>query len=160
MQQHVQEGDFITVVYDGILDNGEIFETSSDTGPLEFTVGLGNVMAAFENGVLGMCKGETREIKVSPEEGFGPHNPELTQTIDRDSLGTNIEPKIGMVLGMTLEKDGQTHQVPAMVVDISGDQVIVDYNHPLAGRELTYRITVKDIKAPGIVSADQACGCN
>jgi FKBP-type peptidyl-prolyl cis-trans isomerase 2 len=68
-----------------------------------------------------------------------------------------------MVLGMTLEKDGETHQVPAMVVEMSGDHVTVDYNHPLSGKTLTYKITVEKNEGLQLPVADQGsggCGCN
>ena len=160
----VQEGDLVTVVYDGLLDNGEVFESSKDTGPLKFTVGLGTVMDAFEKGVLGMDQGETKEIKVTPQDGFGEQDPELVQTIERNSLGDGIDPQVGMVLGMTLEKDGQSHQVPAMVVEVDGDQVTIDYNHPLSGKSLTYKITVEKNEGLQLPIADQGgsggCGCN
>ena len=158
----VQEGDLITVVYDGILEDGEVFESSEDTGPLKFTVGLGTVMQAFEKSVVGMEEGETREISVAPEEGFGKHNPDLIQTIKRSSLGDGIEPQVGMVLGMTIEKDGESHQIPAMVTAIKDDEVTVDYNHPLSGKTLTYKITVEKIKAPqlSIANQDKGCGCS
>ena len=161
----VQEGDHITVVYEGILDNGEIFESSKDTGPLKFTVGLGTVMDSFEKNVIGMEIGETREIKVSPEDGFGEHKPELVQTIDKSSLGDGIEAQVGMVLGMTVEKDGESHKVPAMVVKIVGNEVTVDYNHPLAGKGLIYKITLQEIGIPPQLSLgdqgnDGGCGCH
>ena len=160
----VQEGDLVTVVYDGLLDNGEVFESSKDTGPLKFTVGLGTVMDAFEKGVIGMDQGETKEIKVTPQDGFGEQDPELIQTIERNSLGDGIDPQVGMVLGMTLEKDGQSHQVPAMVVEVDGDQVTIDYNHPLSGKSLTYKITVEKNEGLQLPIAGQGdsggCGCN
>ena len=155
----VQAGDQITVVYDGILENGEIFESSKDTGPLKFIVGLGTVMDAFEKNVIGMEIGETREVTVSSEDVFGEHKPELVQTISHSALGEGIEAQVGMVLGMTIEKDCQSHQVPAMVVKIVGDEITLDYNHPLAGRELTYRITLQKIEIPPqLAPADQGCG--
>ena len=157
----VQEGDLVTVMYDGLLDNGEVFESSADTGPLQFAVGLGTVMNTFEEGVLGMKEGETKDVQVSPADSFGEHKPELVQTIDRSSLGKEIDVQVGLVLGMTIEKDGESHKVPAMVVKIVGDEITLDYNHPLAGKELTYRITVEKIAPPQFpTAAPDGCGSN
>ncbi len=143
--QRVKENDSVTVVYDGLLDNGELFESSADTGPLQFTLGSNSVLPSFEEAVLGMAVGETKTVEVNGEETFGARRPELIQTVDRATFaGKEIQP--GMVLGMQMEKDGASHQVPAMVTAVDDATVTIDFNHPLAGQKLTYRITVKEIR--------------
>lgn len=139
-------GDNVSVVYDGYLDNNEVFESSQETGPLEFTLGADQVMPDFEKNVIGMKEGETKTFTISSEAGHGPHNPDLIHTINKKGLKNSSAIKPGMILGMDMEKDGQTHKVPATVVEVNDEQITVDFNHPLAGRTLTYNLTLQSIK--------------
>ena len=145
--QRVKENDFVTVLYDGLLKNGEAFESSKDTGPLSFQVGNNEVFTAFEDAVIGMAEGETRSITLPPEKAYGAKRPELIHTVDRAVFGKK-EIKQGLVVGMTMEKDGHKHQVPALITEIDGNTVTVDFNHPLAGEELTFKITLQSIDQP------------
>lgn len=146
--QPAQPGDQVTIVYDGILASGEVFESSADTGPLEFTLGDGTIMPAFEAAVLGMAAGESKNIKVPPQNAYGQRNEELVHTVPRSAVNTQADLVPGMVIGMTMERDGKAHQVPAMITGVNGDQITVDFNHPLAGQELIYRITVQSVTRP------------
>jgi FKBP-type peptidyl-prolyl cis-trans isomerase 2 len=139
-------GDLVTVIYEGIIENGEIFESSQDTGPLQFRIGTGSVMAGFEEAVIGMGINESKEIRLQPEEAYGLPKEELIHTIGRSTWDENADIKPGVVLGMTMEKDGKQHQVPAMVTAVAGDMVTIDYNHPLAGKQVIYKITVQNIE--------------
>jgi FKBP-type peptidyl-prolyl cis-trans isomerase 2 len=139
-------GDLVTVIYEGIIENGEIFESSEDTGPLQFRIGTGSVMAGFEEAVIGMGINESKEIRLQPEEAYGLPKEELIHTIGRSTWDENADIKPGVVLGMTMEKDGKQHQVPAMVTAVAGDMVTIDYNHPLAGKQVIYKITVQNIE--------------
>ncbi|MBI5556051.1 MAG: peptidylprolyl isomerase [Deltaproteobacteria bacterium] len=141
-------GDTVTVVYDGILENGDLFESSQDTGPLEFQIGAGNVFAAFEEAVIGMEVNESKEILIQPEEAYGLRQEELVHTVPRSSWPENADVQPGVVVGMTMEKEGRQHQVPAMVTAVSGDMVTIDFNHPLAGNKVIYRITLRKIIPP------------
>ncbi|MBU0673382.1 MAG: peptidylprolyl isomerase [Proteobacteria bacterium] len=160
MKQKAKEGDIVTVVYDGSLSTGEVFESSSDTGPLEFVIGDDSVFASFSTGIIGMEIGETKTILVAPLEAFGPHNPELVQTISKEALGPEITPQQGMVLGMTVEQDGKTDKVPAMVTKIDGDELTIDYNHPLAGKELHYQVTLTAIDTTPLTGETTPDSCS
>ncbi len=138
-------GDKVSVVYDGFLDNNEIFESSKETGPLEFTIGTGQVMVDFEKAVVGMLQGESKTFTLPPETAHGPHIPDLIHTLDRKGLKDQTDIQVGKVLGLSMEKDGSTHQVPALVIELNDDKVIVDFNHPLAGKSLTYKVTMQSI---------------
>ena len=143
--QQAKKGDYVTVEYEGVLDNGEAFESSADNGPLSFVIGQNNVFPSFEKVIVGMSPGETRDATVGSDEAYGPRREELVQTIDRSRLGKEIDPQPGMVVGIQVEQDGQTHQVPATVIEVNDDQITIDYNHPLAGRDLQYKITLQAI---------------
>jgi len=142
--QRVKEKDTVTVIYNGSLESGETFETSEDTGPLEFTLGTKSVMPLFEEAVLEMSVGETKSITIPPHHAYGERREELVQEIDRD-IFKGKELHIGMTLGMDMEKDGKTHKVPATVTAINDNNVTVDFNHPLAGENIIYTITLQEI---------------
>lgn len=144
--QKAKPGDLVTVIYDGILENGEIFESSQDTGPLQFRIGTASVMAGFEEAVVGMGINESKEIRLQPEEAYGLPRQDLIHTLARSSWDKNMDIKPGVVVGMTMEKDGKQHQVPAMVTAVSGDMVTIDFNHPLAGKPVVYKITLQHIE--------------
>ena len=145
--QRVKLNDKVTVMYEGHLNNGEIFESSEESGPLSFTVGQGEVMPAFEEALLDMAINETKNIRIPAEKAYGLKNKELIQTVSRKVFGNNtIRP--GMVVAMPLKKDGEVHKVPAQVSKIEKNKVTVDFNHPLAGQELVFQILLKEIASP------------
>ncbi len=142
----VESGDSVVLVYDGLFDNGEVFESSSKSGPLEFTVGDGSVMPAFEAQIMGLGSGEKKTFHLPPDEAYGQSNPELIHTVERSILPDQERLVVGMVLGLTVEHEGKKEQVPAMVTALDAKQVTVDFNHPLAGKSLTYEVTVQSIR--------------
>lgn len=142
----VKQGDSVTIEYVGMIDNGEVVESSAETGPFELEIGKGLMPPGFENAILDMQAGEEKTIVLQPEEAYGHIDKNLQHTLNKDALGETIDPKPGMVLGMTVNKDGQPHKVPALVTAIQGEEVTVDFNHPLAGKAITYKVTIKDIK--------------
>lgn len=159
----VKPGDKVSVIYEGYLENNEQFESSADTGPLDFIVGTASVMACFEQAVLGMAINETKTIAVEPENAYGPHQPELVHQLPRSTWPAEAEIKKGLVVGMTIEKEGKEHQVPATITDITDETVTIDYNHPLAGQKVIYQITMQSIngKTEPLPMADgPAGGCS
>jgi FKBP-type peptidyl-prolyl cis-trans isomerase 2 len=142
----VQIGNQVSIEYEGMLEDGEIVERSSDTGPVEFEVGSNVMPPGFEKALIGMQEGEEKTLTMTPEEAFGPRDENLLHTVSLSVLGDKIKPEPGMVLGMTLDKEGQPHKVPALVIAVNGDEVTIDFNHPLAGKTLTYKLTLKLIK--------------
>ena len=140
-------GDCITVDYQGVLENGDVFESTKQTGELEFTLGKASVMMAFEEGMIGVAIGDTKDIIIKPEDAYGLRQEELIQEVERSVFGDKgAELKTGMILHLTMPKDGKDQQIPATVTGLTDDKVTVDYNHPLAGHTLTYKVTLKAIK--------------
>lgn len=154
--QRVSENDSVTIVYDGLLATGEQFDSSQDTGPLRFQLGTGSVLPAFEQAVLGMAAQETKSITVAAKDAYGLRNEDLIMTVSNQGFaGQSIAP--GMILGMNMERDGQQHKVPATVLAVDEKTMTVDFNHPLAGQDITYRITLLSIDTP--VAEAAGCGC-
>ena len=142
----VKNGDRVTIEYEGMLENGEIVESSADTGSFELEVGAGSMPPGFENALLDTKEGETRTVILQPNEAFGHRDKKLLHTVNRSVLGDNVTPKIGMIIGMTVENDGQKQKIPALVTAVNGQEVSIDFNHPLAGKAITYKFIVKGIK--------------
>lgn len=135
----IRKGDLVRVEYAGKLDDGTVFDSSNGREPLEFTAGAGQVIPGFDKAVLGMNKGEEKEIAIEPEKAYGDVDPMLVRHLPRDNLPPNLEPKPGMVVGLHAP-DGQ--QVPAKIIEVTNDEVVLDLNHPLAGKTLHFRIKV------------------
>ena len=142
----VELGDHVIIEYKGMLENGEIVESSKDNGPCKLEVGGGSMPPNFENALIGMQEGEEKTITLQPNEAFGHHDKKLLHTVNRSVFGENNFPKPGMVLGMTVDKDGQKQKIPALVTAINGEEVTIDFNHPLAGKAITYKFIVKMVK--------------
>ena len=138
----VKKGDKVKVDYTGTLEDGNVFDTSEGKQPLEFTAGEGKVIKGFDNAVIGMEKGEEKEITIEPKDAYGDINPQLTQKIPRDKLPEGKDPKPGMMLMMTTP-DGK--QFPARLVEVTDKEVTIDLNHPLAGKTLNFKIKLVDI---------------
>ncbi len=145
-----ENGDEVVVRYDGLLDTGEVFESSESSGPLEFVLGQGGVLPAFEAQVLGMREGERKTFCLPPEKAHGESDPALIHEIERAVLPHPEGLAVGTVLGLTVTREGKQHQVPAMIVALDERTATVDFNHPLAGRSLTYVVT--------LISLDKAKG--
>ncbi|HPM75638.1 MAG TPA: peptidylprolyl isomerase [bacterium] len=138
----VKNGDTVKVHYTGRLSNGEQFDSSRGGEPLAFTVGEQQVIAGFEESVLGMKVGETKTINIPPEKAYGPKSEELIIQVERGDLPEEIEPEIGMQLEARLSNGMTT------VVTISGiteEFVTIDANHELAGEELVFDIELMEI---------------
>ncbi|MBD3164835.1 peptidylprolyl isomerase [Candidatus Woesearchaeota archaeon] len=142
---NVKKGDKIKVDYTGKLDDGTVFDTTDGKQPLEFEVGSGKVIKAFDQAVMGMEKGSQKNIHIESKDAYGQHNPQMMQKIPREQLPKQPEPKEGMML---LLKSPDGKQFPAKITEIGDKEVTLDLNHPLAGKDLNF-----DVKVVGIESA-------
>ncbi len=144
----IKKGDNIKVNYEGSFGSGAIFDSSyhgDHKHPLSFVVGAGQVIKGFDEGVVGMGEGEEKEIRVKPSEGYGEYRQELKKTISKTELENIPNLKKGMVLTM------QTPQgnIPLTIVDIKENDVVLDLNHPLVGKELIFNIKIEEIVNTG-----------
>ena len=138
----IKTGDKIKVDYTGTLEDGKVFDTSEGKHPLEFEVGSGMLIKGFDNAVIGMEKGQEKEIKLEPKDAYGDYNPALEKAIPRDKLPVDQEPKPGMMIAIGTP-DGQ--QIPSKITKVDEKEITLDLNHPLAGKTLTFKIKVVDI---------------
>jgi len=146
---HPQKNDTVTLFYNGTLDNGEVFQIVKKETPLVVIIGNSDIPPTLEQSILEMEIGQTRKIRVSSDEGFGPRQKNLIQIIDSDKMTKSLKPKPGMILSLKVEKDGVEEAIPATVMKVDGSKITVDYNHPLAGHHLNYNLTIADINKAG-----------
>lgn len=140
--QKVKSGDKVKVHYHGKLTSGETFDKSEGRAPLEFEVGSGMVIKGFDDGVTGMIVGEKKTINIPFLEAYGPRNPEMVIDMPKDRFPQDMELEIGMPLVMT---DGQGQQFQVTIVEIRDDVVVLDANHPLAGKDLVFDLELVEI---------------
>lgn len=136
----VQITDSILVSYTATIDSGEVVESVPESKPIALSIGSGRILKAVEASMLGMEPDETRTVKILPEDAFGLYHKALVHEIPLSAFSNKIKPRPGMILSLSIEKDGQEQQVPATVLGISNETVTVDYNHPLAGKAITYEV--------------------
>ena len=139
-----KSGDNVKVHYTGKLQEGDVFDSSEGREPLEFRIGDGKVIPGFEQGVVGMELGEKKQISISPEEGYGARNEELVAVIEKTLLPSDIDTSVGQQLQVQ-QKDGTAIQL--VVTAETEENVTLDANHPLAGKDLVFSLTVLRVES-------------
>ncbi|MGL1931470.1 MAG: FKBP-type peptidyl-prolyl cis-trans isomerase [Desulfotalea sp.] len=144
----LQDGTVVLVSYIGKIDNGDVFKTTSPEEPVKAIIGDSELPPTLEEAVKKMSVGETVKVRVPPEEGYGPRQKLLTQEIGNKEFIEKINPKPGMIINLNAKKEGieEPVPVPATVIEVKEDVVVVDYNHPLAGHHLTYELTLESVE--------------
>lgn len=135
--------DHVKVHYTGKLEDGTIFDSSQGGEPLEFTIGGGQIIQGFEDGVVGMNPGESKTVTIPADRAYGPYKQEMVIVVDRDEFPPEINPSVGDQLQMNTP-DGQAFIVT--VTDVTDTDVTLDANHPLAGKDLTFDIQLVDVQ--------------
>lgn len=136
-----RSGNTVHVHYTGSLADGSVFDSSNGRDPLAFTLGDSQVIPGFESAVTGMQVGEEKTVTIPAAEAYGPHRDELVLVVQRSQLPDGLDPATGQQL--QLSQDGQSFVVT--VTDVSDQEVVLDANHPLAGRDLTFELRLVDI---------------
>jgi FKBP-type peptidyl-prolyl cis-trans isomerase 2 len=126
------------------LDNDTVFDRSWREEPLEVTLGERRLIPGFEEAVIGMQPGDTREVVVPPEKGFGPWRPDRIFKFDRDGVPSEIDLRVGRRLHLELDP---RQPLAAEVLSVADDVITVDANHALAGKQLTLEIELVEIVA-------------
>jgi len=138
-ERAVEVGDHVRVNYTGRFENGSVFDSSVGHNPLEFTVGADEVIAGFDRAVIGLKPGESCQVVIPPADGYGEHIPEMVAEVERHLIPNNEQLVLGSMLEVSME-NGQSLEV--QVVELSDESVVLDGNHPLAGKELHFEIEV------------------
>lgn len=135
--------DHVKVHYTGKLEDGTVFDSSQGGEPLEFTIGGGQIIQGFEEGVVGMKPGESRTVAIPADRAYGTYKQEMVIVVERDEFPPEISPTLGDQLQMNTQ-DGQAFIVT--VIDVTDTNVTLDANHPLAGKDLTFDIELVELE--------------
>jgi peptidylprolyl isomerase len=137
-----KHGDTVRVHYTGKFTDGEVFEASVEDQPLQFTIGDDQVITELEQAVVGMTTGESKTIKITADNAYGPYRDELVFVLDRDRFPENLQPEVGLDLVI---REGDDTGLRVTVIDVSESSVTLDANHPLAEKDLTIDIHLVEI---------------
>ena len=140
----IKKGNKVKVEYTGTFDDGTIFDSSNrgeESHPLEFEVGAGQVIKGFDEAVEGMKVGEEKEIHLEAKEAYGDMNPEMIKTVPKERLPA--EAKEGSILAVGLPNGVK---IPAKILEMNEKEAKIDLNHPLAGKNLNFKLKIVDIK--------------
>jgi FKBP-type peptidyl-prolyl cis-trans isomerase 2 len=137
-----KQGDTVKVHYTGRLCDGTVFDTSEGREPLEFTIGQQQVIAGFEQAVMGMDLGESRTSEIPADRAYGPRDEKLVMEVSRQRVPDDLELRVDDRLQVR-RADGETLVVT--VTDLSDTNVTLDGNHPLAGQDLIFDIRLVEI---------------
>ncbi len=159
----ISDNQVVSIEYELTEKGGsDIIDSNKGHAPLEFIVGTGAIIPGLENAIKEMTKGDSAKVDVASEDAYGVRNDEAIETLPKEQFA-GVELEKGLQLYGQSE-DGQT--VMVTVTDFDDETVKVDYNHPLAGKDLTFDLTITDVRdctpdelATGVVGGGESCGC-
>ena len=137
----IEAGKTVKVHYKGTLGDGTVFDSSEGRDPLEFEIGDAGVIPGFEAAVAAMEVDETKSVTIPCAEAYGEVSDDMVGEIPRSNLPDEITPEVGMVLSMQ-SPDGE---MPVRIIAMSEENLTLDANHPLAGQDLTFELTLVSI---------------
>ena len=137
-----KNGDTVKIHYTGRLQNGTVFDSSSDREPLQFNIGSGQVIPGFEEAVTGMTVGEKKTALIPCDKAYGQRDPGMVMVVDRRHVPTDINPEVGQ----RLELGSPSGELLAVtVIEVTEENITLDANPPLAGEDLTFEIELVHI---------------
>lgn len=139
----VKNGDIVRVHYHGKLKDGTTFDSSEGREPLEFKVGEGQVIKGFDKALEGMEPGEKKTVNIPVEEAYGQAAEENFVEFPKSDFPKDLKPEVGLQLHLS---DNQGNHYPVVVSEIKEASVVLDANHPLAGKDLIFDIELVSIK--------------
>jgi FKBP-type peptidyl-prolyl cis-trans isomerase SlyD len=137
------QDDFVVSLDYTLRVEGEVLDTSAGDEPIQFIQGRGHIIPGLEKALYGMKPGDEKEVVLQPGDAYGEYDPEARTTIDRRDVSENGEIAIDEEIEIE-DEDGNVSL--ARVIGIDGDQIMLDFNHPLAGRVLAFSVTVVDLR--------------
>jgi FKBP-type peptidyl-prolyl cis-trans isomerase SlyD len=126
------------------LSGGEVYDSSAESGPLEYLQGHGQIIPGLEEALYDMAVGEEKDVVVTPDVGYGEYDPEAIQSLARDMFPPDMELEPGMALD--LYDEDADEEIEAIVSEVDADNVVVDFNHPLAGETLNFHVQIVGIR--------------
>jgi len=135
----IENGSKVKVHYTGRLDDENVFDTSKDKEPIEFTVGEGKLIPGFEKGIIGLNQGEKKTIELSAEEAYGPIRQELVNEVPKENLPEGVQ------VGHMLQAQTEQGPINVTITEIGESTAKIDANHPLAGKKLIFDLEVVEV---------------
>ncbi|MEH6558753.1 MAG: FKBP-type peptidyl-prolyl cis-trans isomerase [Oceanicoccus sp.] len=136
----------VTLHFSLKFEDGSIVDSTFDRDPATFTIGDGSLLDGFERKLYGMTSGQKNSFIISPEDGFGQTNPNNVQQFSRGDFSTDLELTEGLVISFA---DASQSELPGVVQSLEGDRVMIDFNHPLAGRNILFDVEIISVDNPG-----------
>lgn len=128
--------------YKGTLTDGSVFDSSEGREPLEFIFGIGMIIPGLEEGIKGLKEGDKKTINVSSDKAYGEKQEEALQEVPKNQLPQDVE----LAVGMQLAAQGPQGVIPVIIADIKEETVLIDFNHPLAGKDLVFEVEITNIR--------------
>jgi FKBP-type peptidyl-prolyl cis-trans isomerase SlyD len=125
------------------LDDEEVIDTSEGQEPLEFLQGRGEIIPGLEQALYGMAVGDEKDVVVAPADGYGEQDPDAFEFVERDVFPPDMDLKSGMGLRM---RDSSGQALVAYVTEVRPEEVVLDFNHPLAGETLYFSVKIADLR--------------
>lgn len=138
----VKSGDTVSIHYTGTLSDGTTFDSSEGRDPLQFTVGSGQIIPGLDKALPGMSVGDTKTVNVTAEDAYGAADPNAKQSVPREQIPADIPLDPGTQLQV---KTPQGQVMNVTVAEVTDETVVLDANHPLAGKDLTFDIELVEI---------------
>jgi FKBP-type peptidyl-prolyl cis-trans isomerase SlpA len=140
MSLTIDQGIKVTMSFSLALENGELIDSNFDTQPATFVMGDGNLLPGFEAPLKGLKAGDQGEFVISPENAFGQRNPENMQQLARDHFDQEV-----LNIGDVFSFQNGEGELPGVVIEVGDDLVKVDFNHPLAGRSIIFKVNIVEV---------------
>ena len=141
----IEQGTKVTMSFSLALENGELIDSNFDTEPATFVLGDGNLLPGFEIPLQGLKAGDQGEFIISPENAFGQRNPENIQQLGRDNFDQE-----SLNVGDVFSFQNGEGELPGVVIEVGDNLVRVDFNHPLAGRNIIFKVDIIEV-SPGSI---------
>lgn len=140
----VENRRYVTIEYSLSLDSGEVVDQSSPGEPLGFLFGSGQIISGLEKGLEGLEPGAAARVTVEPRDGYGEPNPALLREIPRENFPKDLD----LQAGMGFEARGPHGPVTFRIKEVRPQDVLADFNHPLAGERLHFDVKVTEVREP------------
>ena len=140
MTLSVDSGTIVTLHFALVIEDGHDIDSNFEAKAAPFTVGDGNLLPGFESSLMGLVGGDEREFTIAPENAFGQHNPQNVQEVDRSNFDQK-EIEVGAMFSFQ-NGDGE---LPGVIVEINDDRALIDFNHPLAGKNIIFQVRIIDV---------------
>ena len=139
------QGSEVAIHFEGSFVEGEVFESTLETEPMCFVLGSGDVLEEIEKAIQSMDIGQTKKIRITCEQGYGPYQEEKILKIPKESM-----PPMGNINAgeQIIVRNPEGEEMPAIILSVDDDQVTIDANHPLAGEDMDFTVTLIEVAPP------------